>query len=260
MDCLLVFPYFLSQDPTQRRVRSPFPPLGLMYVAGALRTAGFSVEILDCTYLKNIKKATEAIKCSQARYVGIYSMMTLTRNASAIARVARSTGKIVIFGGPDPSSAPAKYLNDYGGDFVVIGEGERTAPELLRGLEHDVEPNAIKGVAFLDDEGSMIITPSRELERDLDSLPLPARDLIDNEHYRETWQRDHGYALTSIITTRGCPFGCYACSEKTIFGRRVDFRSPENVIAELEEIVSCYGYDRVWFTDDIFTLQKSRAI
>lgn len=262
MNCLLVFPYVLAEDPTQRKVRSPFPPLGLMYVAQALRDAGFNVSVLDCTYLASIGEAAETIQSSDARCVGIYSMMTMTRNASTIARVAHSCGKVVIYGGPDPSSDPDKYLRRYAGDYVVIGEGEETGPELISSIENGWKPRNVKGLAYLDEakRGSIIITPPRVRDRDLDSLPLPARDLIDNERYKETWRRDQGYSLTSILTTRGCPFGCYACSEKTIFGPRVQFRSSGNVIRELEEIVRRYGYDRVWFADDIFTLRKDRTL
>jgi len=231
-----------------------------MYVAAALRRAEFTVKILDCTFMTSIAEAIEGVRNTEARYVGIHSMITLTRNAVALAEAAKSNGKIVIYGGPDPSTAPEKYLRKGFGDYVVIGEGEKAATELLRSLDRGDIPLDVKGIILLDGEGSVIKTPARELERDLDSIPLPARDLIDNGRYKEVWRADHGYALTSIMTTRGCPYGCFFCSEKLVFGRRYTVRSAQNVVAELEEVVQSFGYDRVWFADDIFPLRKDRTL
>lgn len=259
LDCLLVFPYLLSDDPTQKHKRSPFPPLGLMYVAASLRQAGYNVQILDCTFMQSIEQAEEIVRKTEARYIGIHSMITLTRNAVALAEAAKSAGKTVIYGGPDPSTAPDKYLKKGFGDYVVMGEGERTALELIRTLDRGDLPLDLKGLAFLNGD-SLVTTPPRELERDLDSIIPPARDLIDNERYKEVWRADHGYALTSVMTTRGCPYGCFFCSEKLVFGRRYTVRSADNVVAELEDIIRKYGYDRVWFADDIFPLRKERTL
>lgn len=260
MDCLLVFPYMLVEDPTQKHVRSPFPPLGLMYVASSLRHSSFKVRILDCTFMRDLSEAEQAIRESDAPYVGIHAMITLTRNAVALAKVAKSAGKTVIYGGPDPSTAPEKYLKKGYGDYVVIGEGEKTVIELLEALNGVEMPLDVEGLAFLSGDGSIITTPPRELERDLDSIHLPARDLIDNERYKHIWRTDHGYALTSVMTTRGCPYGCFFCSEKLVFGRRYTIRSSNNVVEELEDIVRSHGYDRVWFADDIFPLRKERTL
>jgi radical SAM superfamily enzyme YgiQ (UPF0313 family) len=231
-----------------------------MYVAASLRHAGYNVKILDCTFMKSIDEAEDIIRQGDARYVGIHSMITLTRNAVTLAKAAKASGKTVIYGGPDPSTAPDKYLKRGFGDYVVIGEGERTAVELIRALDRGEMPLDIRGLAFLNGEGSIITNVARELERDLDSVLLPARDLIDNERYKEAWREDHGYALTSVMTTRGCPYGCFFCSEKLVFGRRYTVRSAQKVALELEEIVRTYGYDRVWFADDIFPLRTERTI
>ncbi len=231
-----------------------------MYVAASLRHAGYDVKILDCTFMESITEAEEIIQRTEARYVGIHSMITLTRNAVALAKAAKASGKTVIYGGPDPSTAPEKYLRKGFGDYVVMGEGEKSAVELIRALDRGEIPMDVKGLAFLSVEGAILTTPARELQRELDSILLPARDMIDNEQYKRVWREDHGYALTSIMTTRGCPYGCFFCSEKLVFGRRYTVRSAENVVHELEEAIRVYGYDRVWFADDIFPLRKERTI
>jgi anaerobic magnesium-protoporphyrin IX monomethyl ester cyclase len=260
LDCLLVFPYMLSDDPTQKRQRSPFPPLGLMYVAASLREAHYRVGILDCTFMADLGEAEQIVRSTDARYIGIHSMVTLTKTAVALAEAAKDAGKIVVYGGPDPSTAPEKYLKRGSGDYVVMGEGEKTAVELLQTLDRGESPFDIRGLAFVGSGSSITTTPPRELEQDLDTIRLPARDLIDNERYKEVWRADHGYALTSVMTTRGCPYGCFFCSEKLVFGRRYTLRSSENVLEELQQIVREYGYDRVWFADDIFPLRKERTL
>jgi radical SAM superfamily enzyme YgiQ (UPF0313 family) len=210
--------------------------------------------------MDSISEAEEAVRSTDARYVGIHSMITLTRNAVALARAAKTAGKTVIYGGPDPSTAPDKYLRKGFGDYIVMGEGENAIIELVRALDRGDLPLDVKGLAFLNGEGSLLCTPARELARDLDSIFPPARDLIDNERYKDVWRADHGYALTSVMTTRGCPYGCFFCSEKLVFGRRYTVRSADNVLRELEEIIREHGYDRVWFADDIFPLRKERTL
>src|SRR3989337_4518766 len=234
----------LSDDPTQKRKRSPCPPFVLLYVAASLRQAGYKVEILDCTFMQSIEQAEQIVRKTEARYIGIDSMITLTRNAVALAEAAKSAGKTVIYGGPDPSTTPDKYLKKGFGDYVVMGEGERTALELIRTLDRGDLPLDLKGLAFLNRD-SLVTTPPRELERDLDSILPPARDLIDNERYKEVWRSDHGYALTSVMTTRGCPYGWFFCRGKPGFGGPYTVRSANNVVAELEDIIRKYGYDRV---------------
>jgi len=154
-----------------------------MYVASSLRNARYKVRILDCTFMPDLAEAEQIIRSTDARYIGIHSMVTLTKTAVALAKVAKDAGKTVIYGGPDPSTAPEKYLKKGAGDYVVIGEGEKTAVELLQVLDRGELPFDIKGLAFVSGEGSITTTFPRDLERELDSVPLPARDLIDNERY-----------------------------------------------------------------------------
>jgi len=260
-DCVLVYPYFMAYDSTQRRQRSPLPPLGLLYVGAALERAGYSVKVLDCTFLSGVEEAKEALRRLSPRLVGIYSMITFARHAIAMAREARGLGVPVVFGGPDPSLDPGKYLGRRAGDFVVIGEGEVTAVELVNCLLNGSDPRGVKGVAFIREDGGISQTPRREPIQDLDLAPFPDRSLVENERYRRVWLEDHGFAMTLIITSRGCPFGCHFCSNHVApFGRRYTYRSPSNVVSELDEVVNDYGYDRVWFADDVFTINRRRTL
>jgi len=251
----------MAYDATQRKVRSPLPPLGLLYVGAALERAGYSVRVLDCTFLSGIEEAKELLRSWRPRSVGIYTMITMARHGIALGKEARKLGIPVVFGGPDASLDPGKYLRKGAGDVVVIGEGEVTGVELVGRLLAGSDPRDLKGLAYLDDHGMVVTTPRRDPIEGLDGVPTPDRDLIDNERYRRTWLEDHGFAMSLIITSRGCPFGCHFCSNHIApFGRRYTYRSPANVADELGEIVNRYGYDRVWMADDVFSINRKRTL
>lgn len=260
-DCVLVYPYFMAYDRTQRKVRSPLPPLGLLYVGAALQKAGYSVQLLDCTFLSGIEEAKEILRSWRPRLVGIYTMITMARYGIALGKEARKLGVPVVFGGPDASLDPGKYLRKGAGNFVVIGEGEVSAAELVSCLFQGSDPREVKGLAYMDDNGLVVSTPRREPISNLDGAPFPNRNLIDNERYREVWRQDHGFAMSLIITSRGCPFGCHFCSNHIApFGRRYTYRGPANVVDELDEVVNRYGYDRVWVADDVFSINRKRTL
>jgi radical SAM superfamily enzyme YgiQ (UPF0313 family) len=95
----------------------------------------------------------------------------------------------------------------------------------------------------------------------LDSLGSPDRSLIDIYEYRDVWLEDHGFAMATVMTSRGCPYACNYCSNPIApFGRRYTYRSAKNVVDELEELIVKYGFDRIWFADDVFTINRERTI
>jgi anaerobic magnesium-protoporphyrin IX monomethyl ester cyclase len=101
----------------------------------------------------------------------------------------------------------------------------------------------------------IIYTQPRTFIRDLDSIPFPARDLFDNQDYQNYYRSQRIPATTSMVSSRGCPYGCDFCS-KPLFGNSLRVRSPENVLDEIREIKSL-GYDRVSFQDDCFNLMTA---
>jgi len=90
--------------------------------------------------------------------------------------------------------------------------------------------------------------------RNLDSLPMPAWDLIDVEPYRKIWQEHHGYFSLNIATTRGCPYKCNWCA-KPIYGNRYNSRSPQKVADEIQYLLNTFHPDHFWMCDDIFGLK-----
>jgi anaerobic magnesium-protoporphyrin IX monomethyl ester cyclase len=103
-----------------------------------------------------------------------------------------------------------------------------------------------------------IFTADRSFEADLDALPRPARHLFPNADYMRHGKRKYGYSISTVMSTRGCPFRCEFCSN-VVFGGSYRERSPENVVDEVEQVLRL-GYDRISFADDVFTLKKERVL
>jgi len=250
-DITLVYPYFRpANDDSIFR----FPPLGLGYLASYLRKHGFSVDLVDCTFMKE-DEALEKVRRSKPRIIGIYSMFSMNNKALDFAKSLRKDCRLLVAGGPLPTSNPESFLKDF--DVVVIGEGEETLLELVQCLSQSSDFSKVKGLAF-SISGAAKFTGNRDFIADLDSLPFPSRDLFDNQAYISFYQMSEGYSITSLMSSRGCPFQCDFCS-RPVFGNLFRSRSAKNIVDEIEEILSL-GYRRVWFADDCFTLKRERLI
>ncbi len=247
----LVYPFF---QPFRDRSIFRFPPLGLGYLASALKRHGISVALVDCTFL-GFEEAVDKIRRSKPEILGFYSMFSMKTTTLELARRLRGDCSLLVVGGPLPTLEPEGFLGVF--DVAVLGEGEETIAELARCFEYGLGLEGVGGVAFRRD-GLVQFTRKRGFVENLDSLPFPARELFDNDAYKRYYLRRFGYTTTPIISSRGCPFSCDFCS-RPVFGQTFRSRSPENIVAEVDE-VERLGYDRVWFADDCFTLDKGQLL
>jgi anaerobic magnesium-protoporphyrin IX monomethyl ester cyclase len=256
---LLIYPFFkASRDRSIFR----FPPLGVGYLAACLQETGHEVHLLDCTFLER-SEALSAAEATCAEVVGIYCMVTMLDDCLWFARHLRGNCKLIVAGGPLPTCDPLPFLEHF--DVVVLGEGEQTMKELLRAYEHGSNFSTIPGIAYRNstassekDEEKITFTQDRPFEKDLDRIPFPARVLLPNKQYIRYGKKKYGYSITTVMSTRGCPYRCEFCSN-VVFGGSYRERSPENVIDEIETALGL-GYDRISFADDVFTLNCRRVL
>ncbi|HEY6083406.1 MAG TPA: radical SAM protein, partial [Chitinophagaceae bacterium] len=255
--------YFLRFDPKQRKAGLPYPPLGTLYAAALMRKNGYRVALFDTMFSQSPDEATVRIQAETPDFFVVYddgfnylTKMCLTNMREAglrMIRLAKEKGCTVIVSSSDSADHFEKYLSG-GADFVLIGEAELTLLELTNAIQGGVKDfSAIPGLAYREN-GAIIRTPGRNVIKDLDSLPYPAWDLIEMDAYRQSWLSRAGYFSLNIATTRGCPFKCNWCA-KPIYGNRYNARSPENVVGELKYLKEKYGFDHIWFCDDIFGLK-----
>jgi anaerobic magnesium-protoporphyrin IX monomethyl ester cyclase len=249
----LVYPYF---HPIADTSIFRFPPLGLGYIAAYLKKHNISVKIVDCTFLTQ-KQAIKKIIDSEPNIIGIQSMYSMRNKTLELASILRDHCDFLVAGGALPSINPELFLNNF--DMVIIGEREQTMLELVKQLENGGDLSEIEGIAYRDkDTGQIRQTAPRILIEDLDKMPSPSRDLFDNYSYKQYYSKKFGYKTTAIMTSRGCPFNCDFCS-RPIFGNNFRSRSASTVVDEIEEVISL-GYNRIWFADDCFTLNRNRLL
>jgi radical SAM superfamily enzyme YgiQ (UPF0313 family) len=259
-DLLLVNPLFLQDDPVEQRLMTPYFPLSLLYLAAVAREAGYDVAIFDAMFEPGDEAFVAALDREQPQVVGISVLTTVRDAALRLVDLAHRHGASVVVGGPDPTARPDLYLEyqvdgRHPVDVVVVGEGEETFLELLpRLLDDGTDLSGIDGLAFRD-EGEIIVTPARPLRQDIDSLPLPARDLLDIEQYRAAWRDHHGFFSLSLIATRGCPYSCTWC-QKSVFGCSFRPRSAERVAEEMGQIKARYAPDQIRIVDDVMGIQR----
>jgi anaerobic magnesium-protoporphyrin IX monomethyl ester cyclase len=227
------------------------PPLGLAYIASVLRDK-YEVQIVDFS--------VEDPHWSEYPYgdfdvVGISVDTSRCPVAFDIARAAKAQGTTVVVGGPHVSFMDDEALATGAIDYVVRNEGEYSFLTLVDFLAGKEPLENLRGISYLDGD-EVLRTPAAPFIRDLDSLPLPARDLLPLHLYRE---RMNGRLMTTMVTSRGCPFNCDFCSSSEFFGVGWRARSVENMIEEIDVIHNKYGYGALSFVDDNFTLSPERA-
>ncbi|HLE52001.1 MAG TPA: radical SAM protein [Anaerolineales bacterium] len=256
---LLIYPFF---KPRRDRSVFRFPPLGLGYIAASLQQAGHTVHLLDCTFMERDAALNRAL-ATGAEVVGIYCMVTLVEDCLWFARQLRGRCRLLIAGGPLPTCDPLPFLDDF--DVVVRGEGEQTLLELLSAWEQGTDWSCVAGIIFRNPafareagEAVHLETAERPFYKDLDRLPFPARRMFPNESYIQFGKKKYGYSITTVMSTRGCPFDCEFCSN-VVFGGTYRVRSPGSVVDEIEEALAL-GYDRIAFADDVFTLNRRRVL
>ncbi|TQV89505.1 B12-binding domain-containing radical SAM protein [Aliikangiella coralliicola] len=250
-DILLTHGYFLFEDEKEQEIMRPYVPLGLLYLSSYLKHHQISVEIFDSTF----KSRSELIALFQANpggIVGIYTNLMTRPSVVKIIQAAKKYNWTVITGGPESANYIENYLLN-GADFVVLGEGEQTTKELVQALKDNNELGNIAGLAFFDKQGKLIRTAARNMPRNISEYPWPDREAIDIQKYLDVWQEFHGESSVSMITARGCPYQCKWCSH-AVFGFSHRRREPAECADELEHIVNRYNPTKVWYADDVFTI------
>ena len=259
MDLILINPY--PEGARGINEGTIEPPLGLAYLAAAAREQGRRVDLVDANALKVKTVALrDYILSARPAVVGISTNVVTHPSGAALIgnlRQARFQG-LIILGGPLPSALPEYCLSSTAVDAVVVGEGEKTLVEILDNAAAGREQpfQGVKGCLWRERAGGVAREQPRPLIENLDSLPLPAWDLLPPFSYYKSRARRR--PIGAVICSRGCPYQCTYCN-KSIFGSRYRFYSVERVLKEVRVLIKGFGMRQLDILDDNLTLNLDWA-
>ncbi|MCW4021117.1 MAG: B12-binding domain-containing radical SAM protein [Candidatus Bathyarchaeota archaeon] len=239
------------------------PPLGILYLASTLKSAGIEVSALDnATPGSSIKDAVDWAVKEDPDILGLSTVITSSLTAPMIAREVKKKNPnvTIVFGNHHATFNAERILGKYPFvDMIVRGEGEHTCLELVNRLKKKRSLKGVLGVTFRHN-GRIASNPDRPLIKDVDSLPFPDRSLVDVEYHNTTVGINVApRKFTSFLSSRGCVFKCRFCSCASIARNFWRPRSIENILEELHLLAS-EGYEQIMLVDDNFTLNQKRVI
>lgn len=237
---------------------SILPSRGLLSLAAVLRKSGYEATYIDAD-IDSLTHRDVAARIDRfgARVVGI-TMNTFQFHAAAeLAKVlkARDPDLHILVGGPHPSALGSRVLEHCGSfDIACVGEAEETVLELARVLEQGGDLSAVAGICYRA-AGEIRQTSPRAPVADLDSLPFPALDLAGDLSRYPGAQPVLKSPSMHLMASRGCPYRCTFCS-KSVFGSTVRFRSPLNIVDEMEWLHTQFGINEIFCQDDTMNVNR----
>lgn len=237
------------QQPTKELiVIPPLPPADLMYLAAVAEKQGFEAKIADYSQSGDYEEDLREFKPDYL--VVNIATPTLEHDLDAVKKAKEICPNITtVAKGAAFLTLGEKIVSEHNElDFGILGEAEDTLKDIL-----DNKPkNNILGIYYKEND-EVKFTGKRPFIEDLDSLPFPARHLVNNNIYRRP---DNNKVQATIKVSRGCPFHCFFCLATPVSGAKVRRRSPENIVAEIRECVEKYNIKNFLFWSDIFNIDK----
>jgi len=247
----------LSIDPILTRcsgvpAKAPYlwPPIGLAYIASYIREMA-DVKILDAQ-AESLDDDNIVKRCRGADLVVFStSTQTINKDLKLCKKIKKNGSKIALIGG-HATFFHSTLIKNKSIDFVVRGEPEKILFNLSTNFKN---LEKIKGLTWKDGR-KIIINKDEPLTEDLNQFPFADRSLLPNDKYYDILAKKR--PITFMITSRGCPFNCTFCSSH-IYGKKYRYRSAENVVEEMEDIVS-HGFKDISIFDDTFTINRERVL
>ena len=254
------------------------PPLGLTYVAGALREAGFQVQFIDAVgesldtrhpapndcflYGLSLEQIVDRID-PESEIIGVAFGFSFEwpvgRNlVNEIRKKFPQT--LLIGGGEHVTAVPDQSLAESALDIGVLGEGEETAVEIATVFaEGRLDPASIEGIVYQDQNGDVVATSRRPRKLEIDTVPLPAWDLTPIENYLD---RGYGFGVNRgrsmpMMASRGCPYQCTFCSNPSMWTTRWIPRDADLLLDEMQSYIDRYNVQNFDFYDLTAIVKKN---
>ena len=235
---------------------SSFPPIGLMYLAQALRqdSPKNEVVIIDCVAERmDFQETARCVRMERPDLVGLTSFSYTFYDVLETAKAIRTAGVEVplVVGGAHMFIFPMETMQHGVFDYGVVGDGEEVLTALCASIREGRPAPEMTGLYSI--RGGEVIGKGVAQVKDLNAVQAPAIDLIDPFRYYSTIGKRN--AVGAICTSRGCPFRCTFCQVPRTSYR---MRSVENVVDEIEMYMN-RGITDFFFFDDLFNISKKRV-
>lgn len=266
-------------------VRTASLPLGLAYIASALRTAGHEVEVLDTVALGinqhwSYGKASigtglvdqEILAQVKDQYdiIGVSCMFATDwkHSKNLVQEISRKCNAVIVLGGEQVSTVPEHSLRSSNADIVAIGEGEETIVEIAKRLDEKLDLSNVEGTCFYDKKNDQIIqNPRRKRIKKVDEISMPAWDLFPMEPYlKNGGSTAWGKRKMAIAFSRGCPYQCTFCTSPNFWGTSWIPRNIDLIIQEIKENIQKYNvnhfevYDLTAIVNKTWSVQLAKRI
>lgn len=243
------------------------PPLSLMSLAAYVREkrpGQHEFRIWDLRLCPREDKLVEQVNEYRPDLVGLSALNTHYKEVVSLVRSLRSCGIKcpVVLGGPLPSSSPDSSLMIDGIDAIVRGEGEVPFLSIIDLLASGQDFRKAPSVSYVEN-GRRVDMPEAPKIDDVDSLPMPAYDLVDLSPYWNCPSQTASLALpphvyAPLFTSRSCPFECTYCH--SIFGKGFRAISARRLVEMITRLYEDYGVKNFHIVDDVFNLDRRRTM
>ncbi|MDC0190841.1 B12-binding domain-containing radical SAM protein [Rhodospirillales bacterium] len=257
------------------------PPLGVAYIAGSLKSAGFEIQVVDAVgesldtrhlvgndcyyYGLSFDEIVETID-PETKIIGVTFNFSFEYPESRdLAKQIRERfpNSLFVGGGEHITAVPIQSLEESVLDVGVLGEGEETMVEIANlYMENKLDLKSVNGIAYKDKNGDVVVNPRRQRKREIDEIPLPDWELIPVENYLD---RGYGFGVNRgrsipLMASRGCPYQCTFCSNPSMWTTRWIARDPDLVLDEMQFYQDRYQIENFDFFDLTAIVKKEWII
>jgi radical SAM superfamily enzyme YgiQ (UPF0313 family) len=247
-----------------RQTEETIPGIGMLVMAAVARSRGYEVAIVDGKGTgESIPEVTARVASHSPDVVGFSATTISITNAARIAGGLKAADPqvVTVVGGSHVSAVPKATLQAFIDlDYGIIGEGEISFFDFLDALRDGRDVSAAAGLVYRSAGGEVVANERTPYIDDLDSLPLPAWDLVPDfpHRFQPSLLSYRRSPVATLVTSRGCPFSCSFCDRSTS-GKLGRYHSVQSVLRHCRHLVDL-GVRHIIFYDDLFTVKRKRVV
>jgi len=262
-------PFIYEENSTEKNFNYNMP-LGLPYISAVLKKNGLDVTVLNLNHMEGLVKNILRQEFENTTYNfvfmgGLSIYYPNIRDYTKYIRAISPETKIVLGGGLI-SSQPEIMYNLLKPDYIVIGEGEESARELLQSIQNGDDISLVDGIGYGDSTGNLVLTKTRRPIMDLDSIPFPDHQGSDLRVFLDNmapgnyilYDRSNNPRAYPILMSRSCPYGCTFCYHQ--LGQKYRQRSIDNIMQEIKFAAYEYKINIFVCYDELFAYDRNRII